>query len=60
MTCKEVVRQVLDTVPDEASMDDIMYALYVRAKFERSLRHAREGKTVSQEEAKRRSAQWRQ
>jgi len=32
MSVKEQVRQLLDGLPDDASLDDIMHALYVRAK----------------------------
>jgi predicted transcriptional regulator len=58
MTVKDIAKQVIDTLPDEASMDDIMYALYVRAKFERGEREIREGKGVSHEEAKKRLQKW--
>jgi hypothetical protein len=54
MSVKEQVRQLLDGLPDDASLDDIMHALYVRAKFERGAREIREGKGIPHEEAKKR------
>jgi hypothetical protein len=41
-------------LPDQASFDDAMYALYVRQKLERSLKAAEEGKITSQEEMEKR------
>ena len=43
-----------DHLPDQASFDDAMYALYVRQKLERSLKAAEEGKITSQEEMEKR------
>jgi hypothetical protein len=48
---------VCDTVnhlPEQATFDDAMYALYVRQKLERSLEAAKEGKITSQEEMEKR------
>ena len=37
-TAKETVRRLLDDLPDNASMEDIQYHIYVREKLERGLR----------------------
>ncbi len=58
MTIKEIAKHVIDTLPDEASMDDIMHALYIKIKFERGEHEIREGKGISHEEAKRQLQQW--
>ena len=34
---KEAVRQVLESLPDEASFEEIQYSIYVREKIERGL-----------------------
>ena len=39
-------------------MDDIIYALYVNAKFERGEQEIREGKGISNDEAKQRLQKW--
>ena len=49
-TVKQIVHDIADHLPDQASFDDAMYALYVRQKLERSLKAAEEGKISSQEE----------
>lgn len=47
MPIKDIAKQVIDTLPDEATMDDIIHALYIKAKFERGEREIREGKGIS-------------
>ena len=46
MAVKDVANQVIDALPDEATMDDIIHALYVKTKFEHGEREIREGKGV--------------
>ena len=58
MATKDVARQVIDGLPEQASMDDIIHALYVAAKFERGERQIRNGEGVSHGEAKQRLRKW--
>ena len=53
-TVKQIVHDIADHLPDEATLDDAMYALYVRQKLERSLQAAEEDKVTSQEEMEKR------
>jgi hypothetical protein len=53
-TFKQIVHDIADHLPDQASFDDAMYAIYVRQKLERSLKAAEEGKISSQEEMEKR------
>jgi hypothetical protein len=57
-TAKDEVRRVLDDLPDDASFEDIQYHIYVREKIELGREAARDGRTVSQEEAERRMSRW--
>ena len=57
-TAKETVRRLLDDLPDNASLEDIQYHIYVREKIERGLRDVESGRVVDQDEAKRRMAKW--
>ena len=50
---KDIARQVIASLPDDASMDDIIQALYVREKFERGLRQVRDGDGIPHEDVKR-------
>lgn len=55
---KDVAKQVIDSLPRDATMDDIMHALYIRAKCERADRQIEDGKGIPHEEAKRRIRKW--
>jgi hypothetical protein len=52
-TAKETVRRLLEELPDNASLEDIQYHIYVREKIERGLRDVEAGRVVNQDEAKR-------
>jgi len=53
-TVKQIVHDIADHLPEQATFDDAMYAIYVRQKLERSLQAAEEGKITSQEEMEKR------
>jgi predicted transcriptional regulator len=53
-SAKEMVRQLIEHLPDTATFDDIMYELYVRQKIEAGLKAVSDGRTIPHEEAKRR------
>jgi predicted transcriptional regulator len=55
-TAKEEVRQLLDRVPDDASLEDIQYHIYVRQKVDRGLRAADQGRVLTQDEVEHRMA----
>ena len=57
-TAKDEVRALLEKLPDDASLNDIQYHIYVRQKIERGLEAIRKGNVVSQEEMERRLARW--
>ena len=46
MTVKDIAKQVIDSLPDEASMDDILHALYIQIKFQHGDKDIRQGKGV--------------
>ena len=58
MTVKDIAKHVIDNLPCEATMDDIIHALYIRTKFDHGERELREGKGISHEEAKRNLQEW--
>jgi len=57
-TAKEVVRKMLDQIPDDASFEDIQYHIYVQEKIERALRDIEEGRVLSEEEVEKRMSKW--
>jgi len=58
MLTKETAKRVIDQLPDDVTMDDIIHALYVNVKFAHGERQIREGKGVPHEEAKEKLGQW--
>ena len=58
ITAKEVILDVLNKLPDDATMDDILYNLYIHDKVERGLEAVREGRTITQEEMEKEMEQW--
>jgi predicted transcriptional regulator len=57
-TAKEEVRRILDLLPDDATLDDIQYRIYVRQAIAAGLRDIDQGRVVSQEEVERRMSRW--
>lgn len=55
---KEEVRKLLDTLPEEASFEDIHYHIYVQEAIRRGREAAERGELVDQEEIERRMAKW--
>jgi predicted transcriptional regulator len=49
LSAKEEVRRLLERLPDNASMEDIQYHMYVRQKILRGLEDAEAGRTLSEE-----------
>jgi len=58
-TAKEQVQKILKVLPDDASLEDIQYHIYVRQKVDQGLADADAGRVVSHEEAMRRLDKWR-
>lgn len=58
MSVKEMAKKVIDSLPDAVAFDDLMYALYVRAKFEKGESEIRGGKGVSHGRARQRLKKW--
>jgi predicted transcriptional regulator len=57
-TAKHDARKILDGLPDEVSLEDIQYHLYVLQRIERGREDVASGRTVSQDEVEQRLAKW--
>ncbi len=55
---KERANSVIDNLPEDSTMDDIMHVLYIQTKLERAENSVREGKGISHEEAKKILQKW--
>ncbi len=58
MPIKEQAIELIMSLPDDCTLEDIQYHLYVRAKVERGIRAIDEGRVVSQEEAEKKVKEW--
>jgi hypothetical protein len=58
MLNKETAKQVIDSLPNDVSMDDIIHALYVNIKFTHGEKEIRDGKGISHEDAKKKMEKW--
>ena len=57
-TAKEEVRRILESLPDDATFEDIQYRIYVRQAIAAGVRDVDEGRIVSQEEVERLMSRW--
>ena len=57
-SAKQEAQKVLDALPDESSLEDIQYRLYVLQKIERGRRDIEAGRVIEHAEVERRMARW--
>ncbi len=57
-TAKEEVKALLDKLPDDCSLEDVQYHLYVVEKIRRGIERADKEGTVGQEEVERKLRKW--
>jgi len=55
---KTKILDIIDKMPDEISVGDLIAEIHFKEKLERGLKQIDEGKTVSHEEAKQRLSKW--
>ena len=57
-TAKEEVKLLLDKLPDDCSMEDVQYHLYVAEKVRRGIDRAEEEGTLTQDEVEEKLKRW--
>lgn len=57
-TAKQEVRELLDQLPEDATVEDIHYHLYVLEKIRRGEARAKTEGTLSQDDVEARLAKW--
>lgn len=57
-TAKEEVKALLDKLPDDCSLEDVQYHLYVVEKIHRGIERAEKEGTLSQDEVERKFSKW--
>ncbi|MFH1287808.1 MAG: hypothetical protein ABII25_03825 [bacterium] len=58
MDVKSQTIDLIKSLPDDCTFEDIQYHIYVREKVENGIRAIDEGRVVSQEEAERKTKRW--
>jgi len=57
-TTKEELKDFVEGLPEDISLEEVQYRLFVRQKVERGLEDVAAGRTVTSDEARRRMAEW--
>ena len=57
-TAKNEVQSLLKKLPDDCTIEDIQYHLYVIEKVQRGIKRAKDEGTISQEEVEKRFGKW--
>jgi predicted transcriptional regulator len=55
---KRAVLDIVKTLADDCTLEDVQYQLYVRQKIERSMQAVAAGRVHSHEQVKKRLAKW--
>jgi predicted transcriptional regulator len=55
---KEEVIQLIEKLPDDCTVEDILYELYLRQKVDKGLQDIQEGRVVEHAEVKQRMSRW--
>ncbi len=58
MTVKDIAINVINSLPPKATIDDVIHALYVHAKFQHGEREIRQKKGISHADARKRLRKW--
>jgi predicted transcriptional regulator len=57
-SAKQIAREILDGLPDDCSLEDIQYHLYVRQMIEQGRKDIRQGRYFTQEQIEQDLAEW--
>lgn len=58
LAVKEIVEEILEQLPDETTLEEVQYRLYVRQKIEQGLADAEAGRVITHDEVKKRMQKW--
>jgi predicted transcriptional regulator len=58
LPAKEEVRRILNQLPDDSTLEDIQYHIYVRQKIDRGLKDIEAGSIMSVDEFEKRMIKW--
>ena len=53
---KDIVEEILEQLPEDTTLEEVQYRLFVRQKIEQGLADVKAGRVISHDEAKQRIA----
>lgn len=59
-SAKQIALEIVQSLPEDCTLEDAAYRLYLRQLVEDARQDVREGKVFTQEEVEREAAQWRE
>ena len=57
-TAKDEIKQLINKLPDDCTLEDMQYHLYVTEKIKRGIQRAESEGTLSQQEVERKLSKW--
>ncbi len=57
-TAKDEIKQLINKLPDDCTLEDMQYHLYVTEKIKRGIQRAESEGTLSQQEVERKFSKW--
>jgi len=55
---KDEIKQIIDNLPDDCSIEDIQYTLYVKSKIQKGLEDIKNGNSFTNEEMEKKFDKW--
>ena len=57
-SAKDEVRKLLETLPEDVTLEDVQYSIYVRERIQRARKEADLGNLIEQQEVEHRMRRW--
>ncbi len=58
MLNKDEIKRIIDNLPDNSSLEDLQYSLYVKSKIQKGLQDIKTGNMISDKEMEKRFEKW--
>lgn len=55
---KEQVKEIIDKMPENSSLEDLQYTIYVQSKIQKGLEASQNGDVIPQDELEKRIEKW--
>lgn len=57
-TAKQEIQKILDQLPEDATLEEVQYHIYVRQKIEQGLKDVEAGRVLTQAQVEQRLSRW--